>query len=192
MHKIALTLILLAALAITSANAGEIPLKNKDITDGTVYITAEGPQYYTGKEMQFKNHMRELYYADGAPFTGTAAYYDDKHKLAYAYPYVDGKLNGILRTYFDNGQVRRETPAVNGQEQGPGTVYHENGRVAETRNFMDGQLHGIAKTYDAKGNLTSEIPYVHGQYHGEWKRYNSKGQIWSLDIYENGKLVESR
>jgi hypothetical protein len=55
--------------------------------------------------------------------------------LAWETQWVNGKLHGITRGYYENRKIREETTWVNGK------------------------LHGPAKWYDEKGNLRRETMY---------------------------------
>lgn len=72
----------------------------------------------------------------GKPYTG------EVHKMSNGkttgeYPYLDGKMHGVMKEWWDNGQQSAET------------------------NFDHGQRHGLNRYWDMKGKQTKEQVYEH-------------------------------
>ena len=71
------------------------------------------------------------------PYTGTIRRTHSNGKATGEYPYVDGKMHGVMKEWWDNGQPSAET------------------------NFENGQRHGLNRYWDMKGKLTKEQIYDH-------------------------------
>jgi hypothetical protein len=72
-------------------------------------------------------------------------------------PIVDGRRNGMFKTYFKSGSLMSEGFFIDGKRDGKATVYHENGKVYYEGYYKNGKECGIWKFYDDKGTLTNEI-----------------------------------
>ena len=76
----------------------------------------------------------------GKPFTGIAR---EKHKKnglpSKEYPMRDGRINGVMREWWDNGKMSAET------------------------HFEKGKRHGLNRYWDITGKLIKEQVYEHGE-----------------------------
>ncbi|MBK8094221.1 MAG: hypothetical protein IPK32_20200 [Verrucomicrobiaceae bacterium] len=71
------------------------------------------------------------------PYTGMIRRTHSNGKAAGEYPYINGKMHGVMKEWWDNGQPSAET------------------------NFANGQRHGLNRYWDMKGKLTKEQMYDH-------------------------------
>lgn len=71
------------------------------------------------------------------PYTGMIRRAHSNGKPAGEYPYVNGKMHGVMKEWWDNGQPSAET------------------------NFAGGMRHGLNRYWDMKGKLTKEQTYEH-------------------------------
>jgi hypothetical protein len=69
------------------------------------------------------------------PYTGLVRRQHSNGKPAGEYPYLDGKMHGVMKEWWDNGQPSAET------------------------HFEQGQRHGMNRYWDMKGKLTKEQVY---------------------------------
>jgi len=94
---------------------------------------AKAPEV-TYKELKWQD---DVYFLNGKPFTGTARdkHKDGKHKGEY--PCKDGRLHGIVREWWENGQLSTET------------------------NFENGKRHGLNRYWSKSGQLMKEQIYDH-------------------------------
>jgi len=82
--------------------------------------------------------------------------------------YVEGILSGPTAAYFEGGQLNMEGSLKNGRRDGTWKWYHEN------------------------GNLETSISYVNGVKEGEQRFLDEDGKPKRTEIYQAGKLVETR
>ena len=92
--------------------------------------------------------------------------------------YKEGKLNGVRKVFFTNGQLAEETNYKNGVKEGASKRYAENGVILEEANYKNDEYHGIVTFRDATGKSYSTGEYKNGKSVGIWK------------FYENNKLVK--
>ena len=67
--------------------------------------------------------------------------------------YKDGELDGVLETYYDNGQLKSRGIYKEGNKIGAGERFHPNGRLRAKNHYRDGKLDGIHEIYHSNGDL---------------------------------------
>lgn len=103
---------------------------------------------------------------------GTETGYYPNGKVKYVLNMNEnGKIDGKLIQYYENGQMSSETPYTNGIVEGVEQVYYENGKLKELNNFVNNAYEGIQKTYYDDGALYAETNYAAGQLQGVTKTY---------------------
>ena len=66
--------------------------------------------------------------------------------------FKDGKEDGVLMVWHENGQKRGQFNYKNGKEDGVWAKWHENGQKAAEANFKDGEgVLGSVKFWNSKG-----------------------------------------
>ncbi len=98
-------------------------------------------------------------------------YFSDGTKIFSEENYINGKLNGILKNYYANGNLTEETFYKNGQKNGLSKIYTEKGILIEEVLYENGKLNGAAKYFDLKGNLKEKGMYKDGAREGKWEFY---------------------
>ena len=91
-------------------------------------------------------------------------YYDDaKTNLRQEYFANVGKIEGIYKSYWENGQLEVEVNYINGLMNGIYKSYWNNGQLWEEVNYIDGKKEGIYKSYYQNGKLWQEVNYIDGE-----------------------------
>ena len=112
---------------------------------------------------------------------GLWTYYHQKSdKVMMTETYMNGKLHGPKKIFYDNGQLAEEASYVKGELDGPRKLYSVKAVVLEDLTYRNGELHGPARFYNGKGELMSEGQYKDNEHHGTWR------------YYENGNLKEEK
>ncbi|MCZ2129100.1 MAG: hypothetical protein LC109_02420 [Bacteroidia bacterium] len=131
----------------------------------------------------------------------TDSYYDGTTKAEYTL--VNGKLNGILKTYYENSNLKKTGNYVNGIENGLFKEYDENGNLEAEYSMSNGEFNGSLKTYYSNGKLKKSGSYLKGKEHGNFFEYDEYGtkdaeyvmangmKNGVLKIYEDGKIDAS-
>lgn len=158
-----------------------------------------------------------VFYIDGVK--EHTRYYKDGKFIEYSYWLPSGEESekirlkdgtGIVKSYYQNGNLAREYSMLNGQFDGPYKRYFENGNLErETHNdvgydtkitkeyFKSGKLkieyenanndrNGYYKEYYENGKLAEEGNYVDGYEHGEFKYYDQQGNLTKTTVYYDG------
>ena len=80
----------------------------------------------------------ETTYKNSQP-NGPAKIYDENGKLAVEFNLVNGKAEGLLKTYYPSGKVRTEENYKNDERNGVAKAYDENGKLVQQATFKNGQ-----------------------------------------------------
>jgi formylglycine-generating enzyme required for sulfatase activity len=81
---------------------------------------------------------KEEYYRFGKQVRAVTYGYHANGKKRSQATWVDGKLNGVSRYWFDNDQLRADEIFVNGKRHGRFTWYTSDGKLERTMNYVDG------------------------------------------------------
>ena len=116
------------------------------------------------------------------------SYYDSR--LAAEETYRQGKLNGPLHTYYNNGIVSEVMEWVEGERNGIWEQYFENGRPRLRAHYKDGMLEGEYIVYYENGNPSVAGFYSTDQRHGQWTFYGEDGSATAELHYEHGRNMD--
>lgn len=99
--------------------------------------------------------------------------------------YVNGKLNGVRKVFYNSGKIAEETTYKNGVKDGPYKSYAENDVVMEESNYKNDQLDGPAIYRDATNKVSGQGSFKDGKKVGIWKILE-KGKIKEINMnYQN-------
>jgi antitoxin component YwqK of YwqJK toxin-antitoxin module len=116
----------------------------------------------------------------------TDSYYDGTTMAEYTL--ANGKLNGILKTYYENSNLKMTGNYVNGIENGLFKEYDENGNLVVEYLKLNGELNGTLKVYYTNGKLKKLKNYLKGKEHGNFVEYDEDGIIEAEYSMSNGEL----
>jgi hypothetical protein len=86
-----------------------------------------------------------------------------------------GKLQGLHKWYFPDGQLYLEVNFKDSLPHGTSTRYMKNGQILEQAEYAMGARHGITRTYHENGQLSTETPYDSGRIHGIQRKFRRDG-----------------
>ena len=104
--------------------------------------------------------------------------------------YVDGKLHGISKYYYDTPaeKIFIELYSVNGLEYGEEKIFNKKGDLLFTNYYKNGFYDGIVQKYSVYDNkLISITTYKNGKKDGLCKEFSDDGKIKKSYYYKNGK-----
>lgn len=139
----------------------EVPCRD-GVIDGTVrvYLGAYGTYARVYDNIPYKNGKK-----DGTAYV--YAYAD--LVLSGEVPYKNDNVDGIVREYFESGELLYETPYKAGQIDGVRKVYgsayaNPTGDVLLGEFlYSNGQLNGVATLYNTLGDVQKKITYLFGK-----------------------------
>ena len=107
------------------------------------------------------------------------------------YEVESGKpADGLLKIYFDHGEIKTEVPLKNGKSSGIEKKFFPTGLLASAVPFHDGKENGVAKKYFESGGVQFETPFENGLKEGVSKEYYPDGNLKSEIRFEKGEAVE--
>ena len=102
--------------------------------------------------------------------------------------YINNLKEGVYKTYYISGQLYEEVNYINGKREGIYKAYHRNGQTFGECNYIDDKVEGKHIQYFASGNIENESNYNNNKLNGEYKSYldNINRQIIKKLNYVNG------
>ena len=107
--------------------------------------------------MSCTNDMRSV-----EPSIETEYSYYSNGKKEFSAEYMNGKLNGLIRHWSEDGNIISEAEYSNGMLHGIWKKYYENGKLSGKTNYSYGKKHGSETWYHVNGQLKSEQTFVYG------------------------------
>lgn len=116
--------------------------------------------------------------------------YYETGELQYEWLYRHGQRNGLFKGYFENGVLKGEYRYKNDVLEGESKEYYPNGVLHISVMFKNGLRHGPIKSYTEKGQLLADGFFNKGQKEGVFTIYYENGVIHIRDQYKSGKRVK--
>lgn len=124
----------------------------------------------------------------GQPFSGYLIEKYPSETIALKKGYFEGKQNGIMTAFYENGDIRYIRPYRNGEKHGIHVGFHRNGVKAFEYYFVNGFSEGNHKEWFASGQLATNMNYVNGKEFGKQQAWRPDGKVRSNYIVrENGR-----
>jgi len=99
-------------------------------------------------------------------------YHSDGKSIMSEENYKDGKLNGVYKTFYPNGELTEITSYKNGLIDGNYKKYSIKGLLYNDFNYSRGKLNGMAIYYSRKtGDLIKKGPFKDDMRVGTWENY---------------------
>ena len=127
-------------------------------------------------------------------FTGSYIEYENNNKIKifnvytdqilFEGEYLNGKLNGKGKSYYENGNIEFEGEYLNGIPTGKGKKYYENRKIKNEVEFLNGEVNRKGKIFYENGNLKFEGEYLNGKTNGKGKYRKSRSHLREGVIYE--------
>ena len=67
-------------------------------------------------------------------------HHKEQIKLREEYYEIDGKKEGVYKSYYDNGQLKEICNYIDGKRNGKYKLYHYNGYLDVICNYIDGKI----------------------------------------------------
>lgn len=167
--------------------------KNGTLT-GTKYfhpsgvVNSNAPEHHGFTHGTFENHDAFGEVVISRTFNGGEC-------ISYGYE-KDGKLiepiqingNGLIKTYYNNGQLGSEYAMKNGLYEGPYKRLHSNGKPWVEANYLHDKIDGNYKAYYENGQVRFDANYHFGRLNGKLKKYSKKGVLLLEESYVEGVM----
>jgi antitoxin component YwqK of YwqJK toxin-antitoxin module len=157
------------------------------VYDGNIVVNFDSGK--KKEEGKFVNGMREgswnFYLETGLPELTIWFKADKIEKKHYA--------NGTFQTFFDSGIPQSEYSYKNYNKEGAFVEYYDKGSYEQIPASPEDVAQGIAFREQLKGTQVKQKgKYLNGQLNGEVLYYKISGELEKTEVYENGKLKETK
>lgn len=119
--------------------------------------------------------------------------YNEDGIMVYEKTFINGKLNGLYKEYYDNGNIKIKTQYNNGMEIiGTRISYNDNGSDKSKYEWLESDkgCKFLRQTYHNNGVLATEGYYTVDKddpiYYKQWEE---NGKLTCYALFENGKLI---
>jgi antitoxin component YwqK of YwqJK toxin-antitoxin module len=104
--------------------------------------------------------------------------------------YINGKVDGIDQSFYDNGQIQFDGHQKNNEFDGLWKMYYRTGQLKEIGNYENSYKQGVWKWYyPFENQLETIVKYVDGRPDGLAMEYFANGNIWKKMVYRLGKKI---
>ncbi len=124
----------------------------------------------------------------GKPFTGKIVTRHPSGQIATSENYINGKRNGALKKWFDNGVLGFESYYSRGKLHGLTKSWWPNGNQRSKLIYKDGVVHGTSLHWYKSGERFKQMHYVNGSPEGIQQAWRPNGKLYSNYEYKNGRV----
>lgn len=111
-------------------------------------------------------------------------------KLVAEEIYLDGKKNGISKTFYADAELAEILTWKNGSREGNWEQYFSDGKLKLKGFYKNDENEGEVTSYYPSGKVLYSGYYHNGLRIGTWIYYDNKGIIEKKEIYKNGMMVK--
>ena len=143
------------------------------------------------ESLQVRKH---LYYRvnESEPYSGWVKEKYDSGQANTLMLFKDGKRDGPIVTWHENGQKKYEGTSKDGIGIGPATWWHENGQTCREATFKEGKPDGPWTMWHENGQKQVEATYKNGKLDGLTTAWHENGQKSEEKTYKDGELVSEK
>ena len=132
---------------------------------------------------------KQVTYRDGRP-DGDVNVYNEDGQLIKKRSYVDGQRSGTWEKYTADGtQKLLEQSYVDGMLEGVVKAWYSNGQLRQESTFVAGKREGLATEWTLAGDKRAELNFKAGKRDGEATVWQRDGRVLE-QTYEEGRLVK--
>jgi len=102
---------------------------------------------------------------------GESLRWHDNGQIEQQGDYVDGVREGVVLSWYADGQMRGEGRLHRSRRIGTWTMWHKNGQKRIETAYELGLKHGRSTAWDADGNVIEMGEYARKKKHGTWITY---------------------
>lgn len=165
--------------------------------DGAIYIytkeyrkrSEELKKIPSSKQMERKNG---IWYFNNEIFNGKFIDYYYSGRIQGEGILINGKIDGLRKMYFQNGNLSVERYYTNSISNGLEKEYYEDGTLKQQGKLINGEENGVWETYFPNGKIKRRTNLKNGIVEGENIIYYSTGKILSVELGENGKIIPDK
>lgn len=147
-------------------------------TYGIITLTPENPVYpkrcrcfnWLTKKLVFEGSFENIDPIDAKKtiYTGPFIEYYENGKIKSSRNYSNGKYNGLVESFYENGNKQVECYVKDEVLNGTIISYYENGQVQESGEMQEGKKNGTFQFYYENGKQQAIINYLNDEIDGRY------------------------
>ena len=102
--------------------------------------------------------------------------YHPNGKLQYETMYMNGNIDGYVKSWDLKGNLISKVEYVNGSLHGYWQTYYTNGKIEHSVLYKFGKKNGVEVWYHKNGNKKSEVTYVEDIIQSDIVRWDEEGR----------------
>ena len=133
-----------------------------------------------GRQANTKNETTVIEDSLAVPdtgYTGIRRYFSGNNQLTYEETLKNSVRNGLLKTYYPNGDVRQTFWYENGLREDSGKWYHPEGQIFRSTPFIQDTIHGTQVQYFRNGRIRAKLGFEKGLRTFFFEEYMPNGQL---------------
>lgn len=145
-----------------------------------------------GLEVEYPNWyqhpLRKTLYKQGVKDGVEQLFHRGTDKLQHEIPWVNGKIEGVKKSYHENGKPSVETPYAAGKISGEVKSFTDKGGLLRVARFTAGVRDGEMVDYwpDRQNAVERSVPYRKGQIDGMSRAFYADGKPkWEKPFRDN-------
>jgi len=140
--------------------------------------------YKNGKQAAegwYENKVKDSVWTYFSQFDGTVRIRE---------PYLEGRVHGMVRSFYPNGNVSEAVSWQNNQRQGEWKRFYSDGSHRLIGHYENDLLNGTYAVFYPDSTLKMKGMYVNNLSEGKWRFYDHKGiEIYTIE-YRLGKAID--
>jgi len=151
-----------------------------------MFFDLEGKRSYVYHFYSSGKPAAEGWYLNQAKDSVWTYYSEFDGSLRIREPYLDGKLNGVARSYYTGGEISEEVEWKQNIKDGAWKQYYINGVPRLSGHYKNGLLQGSYELYFSDNTIKVRGGYLDNKSNGTWRYYDESGkEVYALE-YVNG------
>lgn len=126
-------------------------------------------------------------YFDSIPYTGTKLEISPAGFVVRSTPYVDGRINGLDESWYDEGRLKSQRSYVNGYRERVHTSWWESGQIKSVYEFEHDLHSGVALDWFRDGTLFKAFNYENGKESGKQHMFFEDGSLRANYVVRDGR-----
>jgi hypothetical protein len=157
-------------------------------------VWVKPPDHFTGLWVIWRVNGQkadEIQYRDGK-YDGTLTAFHDDGSKAYVQHSKQGVSDGPDTGWFKSGKKMYEGQHKNNKQDGKWRHWYENGQLASEVNYKDGEFDGTYTTWFEDGQKQYEEHYRKGKRDGFGTAWDEHGTLLWKRMYRNDEVIEAK
>lgn len=101
--------------------------------------------------------------------------------------YENDMFEGVVKEYYENGDIKSETPYQGGKRNGELRIYYQGNKLKSSQNYVYHKREGEGKKYYPNGTLQEKFVYKNDKREGVRQEFSKQGMLTYETMYKSDK-----